>query len=64
MTDAQKSQIQADAERAAREGYTPNERCPHPFASDQGQLWVSCYWAIRKPGAQASQKPLIDRRAH
>jgi len=49
MTPEQKESIQIDAERAAREGRTPNERCPHPFSSEQGKWWVACYWAIRQP---------------
>jgi len=49
MTPEQKESIQIDAERAAREGRTPNERCPHPFSSKHGKWWVECYWAIRQP---------------
>lgn len=44
MTDAQAESIKADAERAARMGWTPNQMCPHPFASEQGRLWVAAYW--------------------
>ena len=49
MTSDQQQSIREDAERAAREGRTPNERCPHPFSSEQGKWWVACYWAIRQP---------------
>lgn len=45
MTESQKQQIQADAERAAQERQTPNEKCPHPFSSEQGRYWVACYEA-------------------
>lgn len=61
VTDQQKQAIQQDAERAAREGYTPNERCPHPFASEQGALWVEAYWAIRNP---VEQTPAVERRVN
>lgn len=57
MTPEQQA-IQRDAETAAHEGKTPNERCPHPFSSEQGKLWVACYWAAR------GKKPAVDRRAH
>lgn len=57
MTDAQKQAIQQDAERAARMGWTPNQMCPHPFASEQGRLWVAAYWAVRNP---VEQKPTIE----
>lgn len=45
MTDQQKAQIQADAERAAQERQTPNVACNHPFSSEQGRYWVACYQA-------------------
>jgi hypothetical protein len=47
MNDQQKQAIREDAERAAREGRTPNERCPHPFSSEQGKWWGECYWRKR-----------------
>jgi hypothetical protein len=49
MTPEQTQAIREDAERAARAGKTPNEACPHPFSSEQGKLWVECYWLIRQP---------------
>lgn len=62
MTEDQKTAIRKDAERAARMGWTPNQMCPHPFASEQGKVWTEAYWAVRNP---AEQKPVIDveRRA-
>lgn len=47
MTPDQQQAIQQDAERAAQERQTPNEKCPHPFSSEQGRHWVKCYWAER-----------------
>lgn len=46
MTDTQAQAIQQDAERAASEGKTPNEACPHPFSSKEGRQWVAYYWAM------------------
>ena len=46
MTETQKQAIREDAEQAAKDGKTPNERCPHPFSSDQGKYWCECYWAM------------------
>lgn len=47
VTPEQKTAIQQDAERAANMGWTPNEKCPHPFSSEQGKLWVQAYWDFR-----------------
>lgn len=55
MTPEQKESIQIDAEHAARSGKTPNERCPHPFSSDQGKWWVECYWNDRDNRRDAGQ---------
>ena len=43
MTPERKHQIASEAIEASREGRTPLEACPYPFASDEGRHWVAVW---------------------
>lgn len=65
MTDEQRQAIKQDAEQAAKDGKTPNERCPHPFSGEQGKYWVKCYWAMpdrRFRFADGSSRVIKDKQ--
>lgn len=45
MTKEQKRAIEADAIKAAKEGKTPNDACPWPFATLEALQWLAA-WSI------------------